>query len=130
MEIDKYLHEDFKQNLTDVIAMVHLMFYDQPPKDFHAGPEGPRLKEFKQILEAARMVFPERQISMVFEPGTQANGGVWEGLNADKDIIDWMRRDDGTDKDKGPFGGASFWSMNDKVRGPNAQKLAEYIQTH
>jgi len=75
---------------------------------------------------AASMVFPTRQISMLFEPGPQANMGKWEGMETDKAVLDWMR----VYRDKfGPYGGAGFWSMNDKERGPNSQKLAEYIQT-
>jgi len=60
------------------------MFYDQPPADINAPATGPGLDQFRQILNTATDMFPRRMIHMGFEPGKQANGGVWEGMAMDK----------------------------------------------
>jgi hypothetical protein len=70
------------------------MFYDQPPKDLNAPPQGPQLDNFRQILGAASELFPVRGIHMGFEPGPQANGGVWEGVKVDEDVIDLLKDQD------------------------------------
>ena len=57
---------------------------------------------------------------MGFEPGPQANGGEWEGMDIDKQVVDFMRKEP-------EFGGAYFWTMNNPATGNNSQALAQYI---
>lgn len=57
--IDQILRADFKQNLTDVISAVNIMFYDQPGKDINA-PDGLKVENFQEILTASSMFYPHR----------------------------------------------------------------------
>ena len=41
---------------------------------------------------------------MGFEPGYQAAGGIWEGMEVDKQVIDFIEDNN--------FGGIMFWSAN------------------
>ena len=41
---------------------------------------------------------------MGFEPGYQAAGGIWEGMEVDKQVIDYIEENN--------FGGIMFWSAN------------------
>ena len=41
---------------------------------------------------------------MGFEPGYQAAGGIWEGIDVDKQVIDYIEDNN--------FGGIMFWSAN------------------
>ena len=64
------------------------------------------------------------KIVMGFEPGGQAAGGVWEGMEVDKQVIDYVKANG--------YGGVMFWAINQpalnstEVTGENAQKLAGY----
>jgi hypothetical protein len=84
IDIQKVLMDDFGQKLDDVVGRYNVMFYDQPPKDFNTPATGPAFENFMQIINAASDLCDERKLHMGFEPGTQANGGVWEGLDVDK----------------------------------------------
>lgn len=63
---------------------------------------------------------PKEKIHMGFEPGTQANGGVWEGNKVDMQVIDMLQEQQ--------YGGASFWTINDPAQGANSNKLASYAK--
>jgi len=63
---------------------------------------------------------------MGFEPGGQAAGGKWEGMEVDKEVIEYV-------EDNG-YGGVMFWAINetgfftsDKT-GLNVNKLAKHAE--
>ena len=62
---------------------------------------------------------------MGFEPGGQAASGVWEGMEVDKQVVDYIQ-------EKG-YAGIMFWAINQpvwppsaEITGDNAQEIAEY----
>lgn len=61
------------------------MFYDMPPEDYGpaVGPDGLKLSNYVSVLNEVSKVMPKSQIQMGFEPGTQADNGVWEGAKRD-----------------------------------------------
>ena len=70
LEIAEVLRSEFKEELSDVLHQVNIMFYDTPPKDINSGEKGPQLPQYKQLLDAASQIFPERLgIHMGFETG-------------------------------------------------------------
>ena len=62
---------------------------------------------------------------MGFEPGGQNAGGNWEGMDVDKQVIDYIKLN--------YYGGIMFWAVNQpasagstEITGDNAQELAGY----
>ena len=61
---------------------------------------------------------------MGFEPGFQAAGGIWEGMDVDKQVIDYIEDNN--------YGGIMFWSNNNhnehdgEYTGNNVLELADY----
>jgi len=47
----------------------------------------------------------KKQIVMGFEPGGQAAGGQWEGLDVDKQVVDYIKENE--------YGGIMFWAINE-----------------
>lgn len=43
---------------------------------------------------------------MGFEPGSQAAGGVWEGLGVDQEVVDYIEVNN--------YGGIMFWAINER----------------
>jgi endo-chitodextinase len=91
VEIARVLKEDFNEKLETNVQQLNIMFYDQPPADINAPATGPTTDNYRQIMNAATDLFPVRGIHMGFEPGPQANGGVWEGAEVDKDVTDILK---------------------------------------
>jgi len=114
--------KDQGKSLGDVIDYVNLMFYDQAPSDIGAPATGPTVLHYLTVIGAAEKYIPDRsKIMMGFEPGPQWNKGVWEGLDTDKQVIDYMK--------KNGYGGIFFWAINQHPdNGVNALKLADYAQ--
>ena len=123
---------DIGQVLTDMgssfdktVDWVNIMMYDVPPKNLGAPAEGFTIDNYKQVLSYFGKFIPKNKIVMGFEPGPQAAGGVWEGTNVDKSVVNYIQ-------DKG-YGGIMFWAANETAKdkagiknGINSQNLAEY----
>ena len=58
---------------------------------------------------------------MGFEPGPQYNNGVWEGVETDHNVIDYMKTSG--------YGGVFFWAINQPKVGENALPLAAYAKS-
>ena len=103
---------------------VNVMMYDSPAQDMGAKGDKITLADYQNILEMFKKNIPANKIVMGFEPGGQAAGGVWEGMDVDKQVIDYIKDNN--------FGGIMFWAVNQPalntsdITGLNAQNLAGY----
>jgi len=62
---------------------------------------------------------------LLFEPGGQPGGGKWEGMATDKDVVEYVQKND--------FGGIMLWAINQKPSfgsneptGKNAQDIMSF----
>ena len=62
---------------------------------------------------------------MGFEPGGQPGGGKWEGMDTDKQVVEYIQKND--------LGGIMLWAINQtpsfgspEPTGKNAQELMAY----
>lgn len=104
--------------LGGVIDYVNIMFYDQSPTDMGGDSEGMHLRSYQELLSRVEKVVPKHKIVMGFEPGSQYNQGMWEGIDVDEDVIDYM--------ESVGFGGIMFWAINHPKTGENVNTLAAY----
>jgi len=86
--VDNHL-KDQGSSISDTVNWVNLMVYDQSPSDF-GSPSGITIDTFKTVVTAVEKIVRKDRIVIGLEPGKQANDGKWEGLQTDKDIIDWV----------------------------------------
>jgi endo-chitodextinase len=110
------------------VNWVNIMMYDVPPKDFGASDNKFTLDNYKQVLHYFEKIVPKKLIVMSFEPGGQAAGGNWEGMDIDQSVTDYIQQNG--------YGGVMFWAINQPVlppsaesTGKNAQALAKYATT-
>jgi len=97
------------------------MFYDQAPTDINAPSTGPSLDQYKEVLENVEKIFPKEKIMMGFELGFQYNHGIWEGLDMDKQVIDYLKQNG--------YGGIFVWALNQHPdTGENALKVVDYAK--
>ena len=78
----------------------------------HACPCAPGLKfNYTQIFDNFKRLgnVDLRKVNMGFEPGEQAASGVWEGLDKDKEVAQFVKDNN--------IGGSMIWAMN-----PNAKQ--------
>lgn len=80
-----------------------------------------KLHNYKEVLAEVVKIVPKEKIHMGFETGKQWNNGVWEGIDTDETVIDYMKM-------KG-YGGIMFWALNQAGIGADTLKLAEYAHT-
>lgn len=102
----------FWPEIQDVVDYVNIMAYD-------AGTEvGPLVLDFDVIMENFVNLgdVPREKIIMGFEPGSQAAGGVWEGLSEDLEIATHIKQSG--------YGGAMVWAINNGDSTPLDVKLA------
>ena len=81
------------------------MLYDVPPAQLGYA-NGFTLDTYETVLENFEEHFTRSKLVMGFEPGHQAAGGVWEGMDVDKQVVDYI--------EDNKFGGIMFWAANDK----------------
>ena len=116
--------EGMGSKLNDVLDFANVMMYDVPPS-YYGAPGGFTLDTYKNVFDAwANYVDPDKVV-MGFEPGGQAASGVWEGMEVDKQVVDYIQ-------EKG-YAGIMFWAINQpvwppstEITGDNAQEIAEY----
>ncbi|MFZ9036391.1 MAG: hypothetical protein ACO2ZM_09820 [Francisellaceae bacterium] len=112
-------------SLNDVVSWVNVMAYDMPASQM-PNDETWTLPVYKDVFDTFSKYVDKDKIVMGFEPGGQAAGGQWEGLDVDKSVIDYIAEND--------FGGSMFWAINQpaynssEVTGLNADTLANYSQ--
>ncbi|WP_051261549.1 glycoside hydrolase family 18 protein [Desulfovibrio inopinatus] len=115
---------DAGSSLDNTVDWVNVMMYDAPPEDL--GAQGAfSLANYAMVLGFFRQYVSQSKIVMGFEPGGQMAGGVWEGMDVDKQVIDYIKTNN--------YGGVMFWAINQpamppstEVTGDNAQALAAY----
>ena len=81
------------------------MLYDVPPSEL-GYPNGFSLDSYETVLESFENYIDKSKIVMGFEPGYQAAGGIWEGMEVDKQVCDHIEINN--------YGGVMFWAANDK----------------
>ena len=125
LTIEKTLN-DLGSSLNSIVNWVHIMQYDVPPTDLNC-PDRFTLSTYIGVFNAFARFVDKDKIIMGFEPGKQAAGGLWEGSQVDKDVINYVQETN--------YGGVMFWAMNEHaslpetgVTGQNAQDLAEYAK--
>merc|ERR1719427_1190480 len=91
----------FWNNVKDDVDKVNIMAYD-------AGSDaGPLKLNFTQILlNFVDGGVPAEKINIGFEPGTQAASGIWEGLEYDVGITQYVKDNN--------YGGAMIWAINEQ----------------
>jgi endo-chitodextinase len=116
--------------LGDCITWVNIMMYDVPAKDATGiDRETFDLSCYRLVLSYFKKYLPKDKIIMGFEPGGQVAGGVWEGAEVDKEVIDYLIAN--------KYGGVYFWAINapaygtsKEITGQNAQGLAGYAKSN
>jgi GH18 family chitinase len=112
-------------SLNAVVDWVNIMAYDVGPSDMPNGQTW-TMKVYNNVFNTFAQHIDKSKIVMGFEPGGQATGGVWEGMEVDKLVIDHIA--------SMPYGGSMFWAINQpaylspEVTGDNAYELANYSQ--
>lgn len=91
-------------SINQVVDWVNIMMYDEEAIDMGSTTGTITLETYKQVMTAIQKYVQADKIVIGFEPGPQANGGVWEGLTIDKSVIDWIQATG--------FGGSMFWAVN------------------
>lgn len=86
--------------VKNAVDTINIMAYDA------GSPSGPLRFDFSKILVNFYTFgpVPKLALNMGFEPGDQAAGGVWEGLDADVAAIKWIKENN--------YGGAMVWAIN------------------
>jgi len=126
IKVEETLNE-LGSSLNAIVDWVHIMQYDVPPSDLNC-PDKMELSTFVGVLEAFAKYVDKSKIVMGFEPGIQYAGGLWEGSDVDKQVIDHI--------EEMGYGGVMFWALNehesgkDGCTGQNAQDLAKYAKNH
>ena len=113
-------------SLNNIANWINIMLYDVPPSDLDS-PDGFTLETYKTVLESFGKYVNKDKIIIGFEPGGQAAGGKWEGIDVDEEVINYVEENN--------YGGVMFWAMNQpmlppstEITGINAQKLARYAK--
>ncbi|KEI35514.1 chitin binding protein [Francisella sp. W12-1067] len=128
--IEKWL-KDNGSSLDEVVNWVNIMAYDVSPNDMPNGKTWTKAVYEDMLNSFSKYVNPSLVV-LGFEPGGQAASGEWEGLELDKQMIDYVA-------EKG-FGGSMFWAINQPamgtastyyqnvITGDNVNSLANYSQ--
>jgi len=91
----------FYANVSDMVDTINIMAYDATGLKFN----------YSQIFDNFKRLgnVDLRKVNMGFEPGEQAASGVWEGLEKDKQVGQFVKDNN--------IGGCMIWAMN-----PNAKQ--------
>lgn len=91
------------KSLKDILDWVNIMFYDMAPSEVGA-PDGLKLENYKQTFGYFEKYLNKEQLVMGFEPGGQSSTGSWEGIDVDKNVVNFIA--------SSPYGGDQFWAIN------------------
>ena len=105
------------QKPENVLTWVNLMTYDIAPQALNPGPSL-SLADFVTVLSTSSQYVSKSLLQAGFEPGTQAGGGIREGVTIDKEVIDYVKANQ--------YGGVFFWALNDRNNSGNCTTLADY----
>jgi len=90
----------FYPNISAVVDTINIMAYDATGLKF----DYPKI--FDNFARLGNVDL--RKVNMGFEPGEQASGGVWEGLEKDKEVGEYVK--------KHSIGGAMIWAINPDIK--------------
>jgi len=98
----------FYANVSDFVDTINIMAYDATGLKFN----------YTQIFDNFKRLgnVDLRKVNMGFEPGEQAASGVWEGLDKDKEVAQFVKDNN--------IGGCMIWAMNPNAKqAPTGTKL-------
>lgn len=108
-------------SLNKVVNWVNIMAYDTAPNNMPNN-ETWNMKVYKDVLDTFSKRVDPSLIVLGFFPGVQAQaaGGVWEGEEVDKNVINYLADNN--------YGGSMFWAINHPQSNVynEAAKLATY----
>ena len=119
--INEYLKKHNK-SLNDIVDWVNIMAYDIPNSQLPNN--GWTIETYNDVFNAFAKHIDKNKIVMGFEPGGQAAGGEWQGMENTQKVINKVHEND--------FGGIMFWAINEpgfgstEPTGKNSQELAKY----
>ncbi|WP_325099827.1 glycosyl hydrolase family 18 protein [Allofrancisella guangzhouensis] len=122
LAIDGWL-KDHGSSLNEVVNWVNIMAYDVGPEYMPNGQTW-NMEVYKDVLNSFSKHVDPNLVILGFEPGGQAAGGIWEGMDVSKQAIDYVANNN--------YGGSMFWAINQppynstEITGLNADKLAAY----
>jgi len=98
----------FYANVSDIVDTVNIMAYDATGLIFDYE------TIFYNYMTLGKLDL--RKVNMGFEPGEQAASGVWEGLEKDKNVTQYVKEHN--------IGGAMIWAVNPSLKtNPQGSKL-------
>ena len=101
------------QSDCSVLDWVNIMVYDTQAYQVFGGDKTNvkfTFDQYKLVLESFEKYFPKDKLILGFEPVKQMGGGVWEGSDLDKKLIDYV--------DDNGYGGVMFWAINETTESP------------
>lgn len=111
-------------SLNDIVDWVNIMAYDVSPSEMPNGKTW-NMPVYKDVISTFTDHVRPDLVVLGFEPGGQPAGGVWEGLEVDKEAIQYI--------DDNGLGGSMFWAINQpalgqssEITGLNAHLLAHH----
>jgi hypothetical protein len=122
LAIDNWL-KAHGSSLNKVVNWVNIMAYDVGPSYMPNGQTW-NMNVYKDVLNTFSSRIDPKLIVLGFEPGGQAAGGQWEGMETDKKAIDYITSNN--------YGGSMFWAINQppynstENTGLNSDILADY----
>jgi len=123
--INSYIEDNYGSSLNAVVDWVNIMMYDVAPSELGYA-NGFTLDTYIPVFEAYGNYIDKSKIVMGFEPGYQAAGGIWEGMNVDKEVVDYI--------EENSYGGIMFWAVNEpanlngEITGQNCLEIADYAE--
>lgn len=107
-------------SFQECVDWVNIMMYDVSPSDL--GATGAfTLSTYQMVLGYFQEYVNLSGIVMGFEPGGQAGEGVWEGMDVDEEVIDYIKTNG--------YGGVMFWAINESDPSPPNGSTGENAQT-
>ncbi|MBK2084703.1 glycosyl hydrolase family 18 protein [Francisella adeliensis] len=121
--IDNWLKAN-GSSLNKVVNWVNIMAYDVGPSYMPNGKTW-NMDVYKDVLDTFKARVNPELIVLGFEPGFQAAGGVWEGMDVSKQAVNYVAENN--------YGGSMFWAINlpnpavdGSKLGLNSDILADY----
>ncbi|WP_144242733.1 hypothetical protein [Candidatus Francisella endociliophora] len=124
LAIDNWL-KAHGSSLDEVVDHVNIMAYDVGPSYMPNGQTW-NMNVYKDVLDTFSSRVNKAKVNLGFEPGGQAAGGLWEGMDVSKQAINYLASNS--------YGGSMFWAINQTPyitsdnTGLNSDVLAKYTQ--
>ncbi|AIT10187.1 hypothetical protein LO80_09515 [Candidatus Francisella endociliophora] len=101
-------------SLNKVVNWVNIMAYDVGPSYMPNGQTW-NMNVYKDVLNTFSSRVDPNLVILGFEPGYQAAGGVWEGMEVSKQAINYLAGEN--------YGGSMFWAINLENPASDGSKL-------